>query len=178
MEVYSCIITGQVKLAYLAFYHKKLPNLDKSDRFRFVQVADSYIWSFQACTSFTMSIKKKLITRAIKQATLSIIFIAHGHVACRFQPMQMIIFDYQCDSVFSMAIKFRNHAAASQHSLPILITDGEKIIFLYAIFTFISSQCQKYLQISILWVETSSLAIIFNSVTFKIVNSNSLSHLH
>ena len=33
---------------------------------RFVQVADSFTWSFQACTSFTMSIKKKLITRAIK----------------------------------------------------------------------------------------------------------------
>ena len=41
---------------------------------RFVQVADSYTWSFQACTSFTMSIKKKLITQAIKQATVSAIF--------------------------------------------------------------------------------------------------------
>ena len=28
---------------------------------RFVQVADSYTWSFQAC-SFTVSVKKKLIT--------------------------------------------------------------------------------------------------------------------
>ena len=41
---------------------------------RFVQVADSYTWSFQAC-SFTVSVKKKLITPAIKQATVSIIFI-------------------------------------------------------------------------------------------------------
>ena len=32
----------------------------------------------------------------------------------------------------------------TQHSLPILITDhGEKIILLYAIFTYFSSQCQK-----------------------------------
>ena len=110
---------------------------------RFVQVADSYTWSFQACTSFTMSIKKKLITRAIKQATISIIFSAHARVACRFQSMQTIYFDYQCDSVSSVAIKFPNHAAASQHPLPIIITDGEKIIVLYATFTYISSQLSK-----------------------------------
>ena len=49
---------------------------------RFVQVADSYTWHFQACTSFTMSIKKKLITRAIKQAAMSIMFSARARVAC------------------------------------------------------------------------------------------------
>ena len=110
---------------------------------RFVQVADSYTWSFQACTSFTMSVKKKLITPAIKQATVSIIFSAHARVACRFKSMQTIMLDYQCDSVSSTAIKFRNHTAAFQHSLPILITDGEKIILLYSTFTYCNSQCQK-----------------------------------
>ena len=95
---------------------------------RFVQVADLYTWSFQACTSFfSMSIKKKLITQAIKLATVSIIFSACARVACRFQSMQTIIFDYQCDSVSSTAVKFGNHSAAFQHSLPILITDGEKL---------------------------------------------------
>ena len=88
----------------------------------------------------------------------------------------MIIFDYQCDSVSSMAITFQNHAAASQHPLPILITDGEKIIVLYATFTYISSQCQKYLQIFILWAEIGSLSILFNSILFKIVYGNSLYH--
>ena len=29
---------------------------------RFVQFADSYAWIFQACTLFTMSIKKKAVT--------------------------------------------------------------------------------------------------------------------
>ena len=82
---------------------------------RFVQVADSYTWSFQACTSFTMSIKKKLITRAIKQATVSTVFSARARVACRFQSMQTIIFNYQCDSVSSTAVKFLNHIAAFQH---------------------------------------------------------------
>ena len=144
---------------------------------RFVQVADSYTWSFQACTSSTMSIKKKLITRAIKQATVSIIFSACACVACRFQSMQTIIFDYQCDCVSSAAVKFRNHTAVFQHSLPILITDGEKIILLYANFTYFSSQCQKCSQISILWAETVSLAILFNSMTFKIVYGNSLYQL-
>ena len=144
---------------------------------RFVQVADSYTWSFQACTSFTMSIKKKLITRAIKQATVSTIFSACARVACRFQSMQTIIFNCQYDSVSSTAVKFRNHIAAFQHSLSILITDGEKIILLYATFTYFSSQCQKYLQISILWTETGSLAILFNCVTFKIVYWNSLYQL-
>ena len=144
---------------------------------RFVQVADSYTWSFQACTTFTMSIKKKLITRAIKQATISIIFSARARVACRFQSMQMVILDYQCDSVSSMAIKFQNHAAALQHPVPVLITDGEKIIVLYATFTYISSQCQKYLQIFILWAEIGSLSILFNSITYKIVYGNSLYQL-
>ena len=144
---------------------------------RFVQVADSYTWSFQACTSFTISIKKKLFTQAIKQATMSIIFIARARVACRFQSMQTIIFDYQCDLVSSTAVRFRNHTAAFQHSLPVLITDGEKIILLYASFTDFSSQCQKCLQISILWAETGSLAILFNSVTIKIVHGNLLYQL-
>ena len=146
---------------------------------RFVQVADSYTWSFQTCTSFTMSIKKKLITRAIKQTTISIIFSARAHVACRFQSMQTIIFDCQCNSVSSMAIKFQNHAAASRHPLPILITDGEKIIVRNAIFTYIyiSSKCQKYLQIFILLAEIGSLSILFNSITFKIVYGNSLDQL-
>ena len=144
---------------------------------RFVQVADSYTWSFQACTSFTMSINKKLVTRAIKQAIVSTIFSACAHMACRFQSMQTIIFNYQCDSVSSTAVKFRNHIAGFQHSLSILITDGEKIILLYATFTYFSSQCQKCLQISILWTETGSLAILFNSVTFKIVYGNSLYQL-
>ena len=119
---------------------------------RFVQVTDSHTWSFQACTSFTMSIKKKLVTRAIKQAAMSIIFSARARVTFRFQSMQTIIFDYLCDSVSSTAVKFRNHTAAFQHSLPILITDGEKIIIFYATFTDFSSQCQKCLQISILWL--------------------------
>ena len=124
-----------------------------------------------------MSIKKKLITQAIKQATMSIIFSARARVSCRFQWMQTIIFDYQCDSVSRMAVKFRNHAAAFQHSLPILITDGEKIILLYITFTYFSSQRQKCLQISILWAEIGSLAILFNSKSFKIVYGNSLYQL-
>ena len=124
-----------------------------------------------------MPIKKKLITRAIKQATMSIIFSARVRMSCRFQSMQTIIFDYQCDSVSSMAVKFRNHAAAFQHSLPILITDSEKIVLLYITFTYFSSQCQKCLQISILWAETGSLAILFNSKSFKIVYGNSLYQL-
>ena len=144
---------------------------------RFVQVADSYSWSFSGCTSFTMSIKKKLITRAIKQATVSIIFSARARVACRFQSMQTIIFYYQYDSVSSKAVKFRNHTAAFQHSLAVLITDGEKIILFYATFTYFSSQCQKRLQISILWTETGLLAILFNSTMFKIIYGNSLYHL-
>ena len=90
-----------------------------------------------------MSIKKKPITRAIKQATMSIIFSARSRVACRIQSMQTIIFDHQCDSVSRTAVIFRNHAAATQHPLPILIIDGEKIILLYATFTDISSHCQK-----------------------------------
>ena len=141
---------------------------------RFVQFADSYTWIFQACTLLTMFLKKKPVTRAIKQATMSTIFSARARVACRIQSMQTIIFDYQCDSVSSTAVKFRNQAAAAQHSLPILIIDGEKIILLYATFTYISSHCQKYLQISILWAETGSLAILFNSVMFKIAYGNSL----
>ena len=80
-----------------------------------------------------------------KQATMSIIFIA----ACRFQSLQTIIFDCQWNSASSMAVEFRNHTAASQHSLPILITDGNKVILLYASFIYVSSQSQKYLQISI-----------------------------
>ena len=133
---------------------------------RLVQVADSYTWSFQACTSCTKPIKKKLITRAIKQASMSIIFSACARRSCRFQSMQTIIFDYQCGSVSSMAIKFRNHPAAFQHSSPILITHSEKIILLYITFTNFSSQCQKCLQISILWAETGLLAILFNSKSF------------
>ena len=144
---------------------------------RFIQFADSYTWSFQACTSFTMSIKKKLITRAINQATVSLIFSARAHVACRFQSMQMIILDYQCDCVSNAAVKFRNHTAAFRHSLPILMTDGEKIILLYATCTYFSSQCQKCLQISILCAETGSLAILFNSMTFKIVYGDLLYQL-
>ena len=144
---------------------------------RFVQVADSYTLSFQACTSFTMSIKKRLITQAIKQAAMPINFSARAHVACRFQRMQTIIFDYQCDSVSSTAVKFRNHTAAFQHSLPILITGGEKIIILYATFTYFSSQWQKCLQISKLWAETGSLAILFNSMALKIVYGNSIHQL-
>ena len=144
---------------------------------RFVQFADSYTWIFQACTLFTTSIKKKPVTLAITQATISIIFNARVRVACRIQSMQTIIFAYQCDSV-SLTTKFRNHAAlAAQHSLSILIIDGEKIILLYATFTYISSHCQKYLQISILWAETGSLAILFNSIMYKIVYGNSLYQL-
>ena len=124
-----------------------------------------------------MSIKKKLITRAIKQAAVPIIFSARARVACRFKSMQTIIFDYQCDSVSSTAVQFRNHAAAFQHSLPILIADGEKIIVLYATFTYFSSQCQKCLQISILSAETGSLAILFSFMTIKIVYGNSLYQL-
>ena len=114
-----------------------------------------------------MSIKKKSVTPAITQATKSIIFSARAHVACRIQSMQTIIFDYKCDGVSSTAVKFRNYAATPQHPLPILIIDGEKIILLYATFTNINSHCQKYLQISILWAETGSLAILFNSVMLK-----------
>ena len=151
--------------------------MDRVTGCRFVQAADSYTWRFQACTSFAMSIKKKLFTRAITQATVLIIFSARGRVACRFQSMQTIIFDYQCDSVSNTAVKFRNHTTKFQHSLPILITDGEKIILLYTTFTYFSSQCQNYLQISILCAETGSLAILFNSMTFKIVYGNSLYQL-
>ena len=124
-----------------------------------------------------MSNKKKSVTQAIKQAAMSIIFSARAHVACRIQSLQTIIFDYQIDSVSRTANKFRNHAAVAQHPLPILIIDGEKIILLYATFTYISSHCLKYLQISILWAETGSLAILFNSVMFKIVYGNSLYQL-
>ena len=87
--------------------------------------------------------------------------------------MQTIIFDYQCDSVSSSAIKLQNHAASSQHPWPILITDGEKTIVLCATFTYISSQCQKYLLIFILWAEIGSLSLLFNSITFKIVYGSS-----
>ena len=58
-----------------------------------------------------------------------------------------------------------------------IITDGEKIVLLYTTFTYISSQCLKCLQISILWAETGSLAILFNSITFKIVYGNPLYQL-
>ena len=108
-----------------------------------------------------MSIKKKLITQEIFQATMSIFFSAHACVACRFQS---IFFDYQCDSVSSMAFKFRNHAAASQHSLPILITGGEKIMVLYVTFTYISSQGQKYLQISIFGLRPAGLLFCLSHV--------------
>ena len=128
-------------------------------------------------TLFTGTIKKKPTTRAIKSATMSIILSARARVACTFQSMQTTIFDYQCDSVSSTAVKFRNHEAASHHPLPILIADGEKFILLYATFTYITSQCQKYLQISKLWAETGLLAILFNSITFKIIHGNSLYQL-
>ena len=84
-----------------------------------------------------MSIKKKPVTQAIKQATMSVIFSARARVDCRILSMQTTIFDYQCNSVSSTAVKFRNHAAAAQHPLPILIIDGKKIILLYATFTYI-----------------------------------------
>ena len=133
---------------------------------RFVRWQIRRLGSFQACTSFTMSVKTKLITRTIKQATMSIIVSARACMACRFQLMQTIIFNYQCDSVSNTAVK--NHTAAFQHSLPILITDGEKIILLYATFSYFSSQCQKCLQISILWAENGSFAILFNSMKFTV----------
>ena len=125
---------------------------------RFVQVADSYTWSFQACTSSTVPIKKKLITRAIKQASITIIFSARACVSCKFQSIQLIIFDYQCDSVSSMVVKFRNHAAAFQRSLPISIRDGEKIILRYVTFIYISTQCQICLQISI-WNQPTIISL-------------------
>ena len=90
--------------------------------------------------------------------------------------MQTIICDYKCDSVSSTAVKFRNHAAASLHSLSISITDGEKIILPYATFTYINSQYYKYLQISKLWAETCLLTILFNSVALEIIYSNLLYH--
>ena len=65
-------------------------------------------------------------------------FSACARMVCRFQSMQTIIFDCLCDSVFSTVVKFQNKAAAYQHSLPVLITDGEKFILLYATFTYIS----------------------------------------
>ena len=83
-----------------------------------------------------MSVKKKPVTRAIIQATMSNIFSALASVACRIRSMPTIIFGYQCDSVSRTAVKFRNHVAAAQHPLPILITDGEKSILLYATFTY------------------------------------------
>ena len=86
-----------------------------------------------------MSIKKKLHEQFSKQAAMSIIYSARAPVACRFQSMQTIIFDYLCDSVSSTAVKFRNHTAAFQHSLPVLITAGEKIIILYATATYFRS---------------------------------------
>ena len=45
---------------------------------RFVEFADSYTWHFQACTLFSMSIKNKPVTQAIKQATMSITFSARA----------------------------------------------------------------------------------------------------
>ena len=104
-----------------------------------------------------MSIKKKPVTRAVKQATMSILFSACARVACRTQSMQTIIFDDQCDSVSSTDVEFRNHAAEPQHPLPILIIDGEKIILLYPTFTYISSHCQKYLHIFILGLRPARL---------------------
>ena len=92
--------------------------------------------------------------------------------------MQTIIFDYKCDTVSRTAVKFRSHAAASQHSLPILITDGEENILLDATFTYISSHFQKYLQISILWAETDSFAVLFNFITYKIVYGNALYQMY
>ena len=138
---------------------------------RFVHLEFSGLYLHQYVNS------KKIITQTIKQATMSIIFSARARVACRFQSTQTIAFGYQCDSAFRKAVKFRNHAEGFQHSLPILISDGEKIILLYAIFTYITSQCQKCLQISILWAEAGSIAILFNSITFKIVYGNSLYQL-
>ena len=55
--------------------------------------------------------------------------------------------------------------------------NGEKIILLYSSFIYFSSQCQKCFKISILWAETGSLTILFNSMTFKIVYGNSLYQL-
>ena len=51
--------------------------------------------------------------------------------------MQTIIFDGQWNSVSSTAVEFQNYAAASQHLLPILITDGDKIILLDTTFTYV-----------------------------------------
>ena len=59
-----------------------------------------------------MSIEKKLITRAIKQATMSIIFAAHAHVAHRFQSMQTIIFDYQDTRYKNLYYEFSAHIKA------------------------------------------------------------------
>ena len=122
---------------------RKSQDMPRVTSCRFVQGCNFVHLEFPGLWFFHYAIKKELITRAIKQATMSIIFSVRGRVSCRFQSMQTIIFDYECDSVSSMAVKFRNHAAAFQHSLPILITDGEKIILLYVTFTYFSSQCQN-----------------------------------
>ena len=103
--------------------------------------------------------------------------VLRARVACRNQSMQTIIFDYQCDSVFSTAVKFQNNATRPQQPLPVLIIDIEKIILVYATFTYICSHRQKNLQISILWTETGSLAVLFNSAMLKIVYGNSLYQL-
>ena len=75
---------------------------------------------------------------------------------------------------FQHGYLFQNHAAAFQHSFLILITNGEKIVLLYATFTYISSHYQKYLQISLLWTETDSHIILLNSVILNTVYSNLL----
>ena len=54
-----------------------------------------------------------------------------------------------------------------------VITDGEKITLLYTTFTYISLQCQNYLQILVLCAETNSFIILFTSAMHKIVYSHS-----
>ena len=136
---------------------------------RFVQFADSYTWIFQACTYSLRQLKRnQLHWQLHKQPCHSFSM----HVCAWLVEFSRCrrLFSTTNVTVFLARLKFRNHAAlAAQHSLPILIIDGEKIILLYATFTYISSHCQKYLQISILWAETGSLGILFNSIMFKIV---------
>ena len=54
---------------------------------------------------------------------------------------------------------------------------SKKIILLYATFTYIRSQCQKYMQNTILWADTGSLVMLFNSAVFKTVYGYSLYQL-
>ena len=114
---------------------------------RFVQVADSHTWSFRTVLHSPCQLKKnKLHEQLNKQpyhsSTVHVLAWLVDFSRCRRLS--------STTGVSNTAVKFRNYYAAAKHSSPISITDGEKIILFYATFSYISSQYQKYLQLSIL----------------------------